>query len=380
MKILIVGGGIGGVAAANFLERKGFQVTLVERAPEFKNIGFSITLFPNGRRLLRELGLDDEVAKHGYKLPSLEFADSKGHLLGVKIHFDKFLNFGEPIVSIERAYIHGLLVENLERTKVKLGTTVRSFSNRKNGVNVILSDGTHEIFDLMIAADGINSHIRDQVFGKNKYKYYGWSLRFFWVPKHIPPPKGVLCLSQEKTTFAVYPLRKKCCVGIYEYNPKRINHPPLPIEKFLPYLKKHGWTQEHINDLAEEAKEGHQYYDHLKHVVVDGWYKKRVALLGDSKHGLSPIIGMGASLALEDSYVLADELSKVDKENIPVALKKYAARRNKRVKGVIGLSGFTEKFYFIKSSSGRMVRNFAARLLPERFFVNRLEEILNTPV
>jgi len=379
MKILIVGGGIGGVAAASFLEKKGFCVTLIERAPEFKNIGFSITLFPNGRRLLRELGLDDEIGKHGYKVPSLVHADIDGHTLS-SIDFKGMVNFGEPTLSIKRAHLHGILVESLEKTKVLLGTTVKSFSNRKDGVNVILSDGTHEVFDLLIAADGINSQTRDEVFGKHKLKYYGWSLRFFWMPKHIPLPKGALCLSKEKTTFALYPTLGKCSVGIYEYNPKMINRPPLSIEDFLPYLKKHGWTEKHIQDLAEEAKEGHQYYDHLKHVTVNRWYKNRVVLLGDSKHGIPPILGMGASMALEDSYVLADELAKVTKQNINIALKNYSKRRDKRVKAVANLSNFNERFFFITSPFSRTIRNIVARFLPEKFFVNKLGKILNSSV
>ncbi|MCE9548796.1 FAD-dependent oxidoreductase [Candidatus Nomurabacteria bacterium] len=81
MKILIIGGGIGGLATAGFLEKKGFEVHLVERAPEFKHIGFSMTLFPNGRRLLRELGIDDGVGKAGYELPWFELADAKGHMV-----------------------------------------------------------------------------------------------------------------------------------------------------------------------------------------------------------------------------------------------------------------------------------------------------------
>ena len=381
MKILIIGGGIGGLAAASFLEKKGFEVTLIERAPEFKNIGFSMSIFPNGRRMLRELGVDDEVGKKGYVVPWLEIADSRGHILGSRINMKEVENpEDEPIVSIERANLHESLVKNLKHTKILLGVTVEQLKNEKNEVQVLFSNGKKEIFDIVVAADGINSKIREDIFGHHQSFFYGWSLRFFWVPSHIPAPKGVVCLSKAGSTFTLYPTIGKCCVGIYEYNPKRVNHPPLSINDFLPYLTKHGWTQKHIDDISKEAAKGDQYYDHLRYITGGPWYKKRIVLLGDAKHGMAPITGMGGTMALEDAFVLADELAKVETSNIHTALENYSKRRTRRVDQVMGLSHFLERFYFIKSPLERFIRDIIMSIIPKGIVTSKLKKIVYEPI
>lgn len=378
MKILIVGGGIGGLAAAGFLEKKGLDVTLIERAPEFKHIGFSISVWNNGRRLLHELGIAEEVVKDGYEVPWMELTNTEGKILGHKLELKDFTGPGEePAVSIERSNLHDALVKNLKNTNVLLGTTIKTIKQEHHKVHVEFSDDSRHTFDLLIAADGIRSKIRDDIFGHGEASFYGWSLRFFWVPAHIPIPKGVVCLSKDKVTLAIYPTIGKCCIGIYEYNPKRIDHPPIPLSDFLPYLTKHGWTKEHIDDIEKEAREGHQYYDHLQHVALGRWYKKRIVLLGDSRHGLAPISGMSGAMAMEDAFVLADELAKVASKNIDLALENYSIRRNNRIRQVFSLSKFLEKFYFIKSPAGRALRDATVSILPESFIINKFRKVIS---
>ncbi len=106
MKILIVGGGIGGLAAAGFLEKKGFDVTLIERAPEFKHIGFGMGLYSNGRRMLHELGIGEEVSQKAYEVPWIEMIDAHGHIVVQKVYFSDLKKFGEPPIAIERASLH----------------------------------------------------------------------------------------------------------------------------------------------------------------------------------------------------------------------------------------------------------------------------------
>lgn len=381
MKILIIGGGIGGLAAANFLERKGFDVTLIERAPEFKHIGFGMTIWSNGRRLLREIGIDDKISKDGYELPWFELIDTHGRLVGQKIDFSDFKKYGEPPIAIERATLHEALVKNLKNTKLKLGTTVADISQNKDLVHVELSDGTKHTFDLVVASDGIHSSVREKFFGKSDNKYYGWSLRFFWVPAGTPIPEGSVCLSKGKITLAIYPIgRKRGFVGIYEYNPARTEHPPLNIDSFLPYLLKHGWTKEHIDSLRKEALEGHQYYDHLQHISPGKWFKKRIVLLGDSRHGLSPLTGMGAGMALEDAYVLADELVKVDNTRVSIALANYEKRRIPHIKNIVSLSKFVERFFLVKSKSQKTFLDLMSKFVSKKVLMQKYEKVLGEPL
>ncbi len=262
-----------------------------------------------------------------------------------------------------------------------MGTTIKEIADRKDFVHVELSDGTSHTFDLVVAADGIHSAIREKFFGKNQNIFYGWSLRFFWIPAHIPVPKGAICISKEKITLALYPLSdKRGFVGIYEYNPNGAKNTPLNIDSFLPYLLKHGWTKQHIDALRKEAAEGHQYYDNLQHISLGSWYKKRIVLLGDARHGVAPLSGMGAGMALEDAFVLADELSKIDNTRINIALENYVKRRDKHIKNLLDFSKFIEKVYFIKSSQARVIRNIIAKFVKKSFFIKKLERILSEPL
>ena len=113
MKILIIGGGIGGLAAAAFLERKGFSVTLIERAPEFKHIGFGMSVFGNGRKMLKELGIEKEVVQEGYEIPWLKIIKPDGSIVGAPIDFTGLVRVGEPTITIERAALQGALLKNL---------------------------------------------------------------------------------------------------------------------------------------------------------------------------------------------------------------------------------------------------------------------------
>jgi 2-polyprenyl-6-methoxyphenol hydroxylase-like FAD-dependent oxidoreductase len=376
MKILIVGAGIGRLAAAGFLEQKGFKPTLIERTPQFKHIGFGMSIFGNGRKILHELGIDKEVSKNGYEVPYVELADVNGKRLGSKIYFKEFQHYGEPLITIERAALHDALAANLRTTDLRLGTTIKEIKSTKEKNEVVFNDGTKEVFDLLIAADGIRSAIREQFFGSGHNKYYGWSLRFFWLPRHIPVLSGAICLSKEKMTLALYPLGKRCFAGIYEYNPKRISNQPLEIGDFLPYMSKHGWSKQDINDLEQEAQLGHQFYDHLQHITLEDWYKKRIVLLGDAKHGVSPITGMGGSMALEDAYVLADELAKNDEKHIDQALASYVKRRSVRVSQLNSLSSMSEKFYFITSPLQRILRNAIANVFPTKILSNKVINLI----
>jgi 2-polyprenyl-6-methoxyphenol hydroxylase-like FAD-dependent oxidoreductase len=380
MKILIIGGGIGGLAAAGFLQKKGFDITLVEQAPEFKHIGFGMSLFSNGRFVLRELGIDEEVARNGYIVPGLGLNYPDGSPLGQRLDFIHLKKLGAPVITIERAALHEALVKNLKNLKMCLGTTVKKITNNDDGAEVEFSDGTKEKFDLVVAADGIHSQIRQDFFEANAASYYGWSVRAFWAPAHAYKPSSCMCLSEERAILALYPLKEKDLVALYEYNPQKISHPPINLKDFTPFLLKHGWTEEDISSVKEESMTGKQFYDHLHRISLGEWFKKRIVLLGDARHATSPITGMGGSMALEDAFVLADELGKHAPNNIPLALKNYSERRTRRIKQMRTLTDLVEKFYFVTSPLGRMIRDFLCSVLSPRFFTDKLEKILATEI
>lgn len=380
-RILIIGAGVAGPAAAVFLKRQGHDVTLIERAPEFKTIGFAVTIWPNGHRMLAELGLDKELEAVGVTIPWIEIADAAGKVLK-QISMDDVARFGEPMQVIERSALHTALIRKVQEVGIapRLGTTVTNLIDDGSEVHASFLDGTDDSFDVVLAADGIHSDIREQLFGKNRFRYYGWSVRVFWIPPGVPMPKGIMVLSRERQALGIFPGKERGFVLLYEYNPKREAGPDrvFSLQDFLPYLRRHGWTNEHLRSLEEEGLQNHQFYDHLRYVLMGPWSKGRVVLMGDARHGFSPIIGMGSGMALEDAYVFADEFGKND--DLAAALRAYGKRRTERVNYVRNVGDLMEELYLPKTKWMRIFRNSMIRILPARTALMETENILKQPI
>src|SRR3954469_25977185 len=151
MKILIVGGGVAGPALARFMKDDA-EITLIDKAPAWGNIGYSISLWGNGQQILKELGLEHVVSKEGYEIPWDALEDKKGKLLSVAL-FDVFHPYG-PTIVVTRTALQQALVKDIEKSvRVKMGTTITELINEKNGVSVTFSDGSSDTFDLVAGAD-----------------------------------------------------------------------------------------------------------------------------------------------------------------------------------------------------------------------------------
>ena len=210
MKILIVGGGVGGPALARFMKDHA-EITLVDKAPAWGNIGYAITLWGNGQKILRDLGVDNKVLKDGYEIPWNTMEDRKGRILRVAF-FDIYRRYG-PTMVVTRSALQQALVKDLENSvKIKLGMTVASIVQDEKSATVIFSDGSTENFDLVVGADGIHSVVRELVFGKNFLKYYGWKVYAFWTPKNIAPPKGAIEFSDNGKICFIYPMEDRAVV------------------------------------------------------------------------------------------------------------------------------------------------------------------------
>lgn len=377
MKILIVGGGIGGPALASFLDNDDrFDITLVEQAPEFKNIGYGISLWPNGQKMVDMLGLRHLIDQKGYVLPWLGVENRKGKYIN-EIFFSVFSQFGTT-VTLPRATLHGGIIERLKKgkTKIKLGTKFSSFVEKNEKIFAKFEDGTEEEYDLIVGADGVRSKVKESAFGKDFIRLYGWSAWVFWVEGITEYSRGVVEVPEHGGICFVYPTLDKCFAMIGTNSLHKFTTP----EEKLAELRKISQTYPaSIQKIVDTIPSGENvFYDELRYVDMPKWYKGRAVIIGDAKHAASPLSGMGASMALEDAYVLADELKKNYTSAYPkIAFQKFVERRDKRMKKFRKLCHRSEG-WVMASGFKLWIREFVYRVIPMSYFTKPISRLLSS--
>jgi salicylate hydroxylase len=173
-RILIVGGGIGGLAAALALERQRAEVIVCEQSPKLSEIGAGIGLAPNAIKALRALGLEDKINAAAY---ASEFAVIRSWRDGREIsrayQGDYREKFGAPSVTIHLADLLGILADALRSSDIRLGLRCVAVAPSANGAVACFADGTEIEADLVVGADGIHSKVRESLFGADAPRFTG---------------------------------------------------------------------------------------------------------------------------------------------------------------------------------------------------------------
>ncbi len=252
-------------------------------------------------------------------------------------------------------------------------TTVTSLEQKHNKVFVTFSNGKKEIFDLVVGADGIHSPTRNFL-GKEIEKDTGVT-GFICITRNVKTSKrDVTEIWDKNKFFGSFPLSKDRLCAFFAVATKDIDARINTLEILQKSFSSFGWIVPNILSSLKDSEDIHktQWWEVLPSV----WYKKRVVLLGDAAHGMIPALGMGASMALEDALLLAQELAK---GNIDQALKVYYKKRKVRVEEIRRYVNFVGSFRHIQSASSVAVRSFALRRTPNWFIEKKLKKILSSP-
>jgi 2-polyprenyl-6-methoxyphenol hydroxylase-like FAD-dependent oxidoreductase len=329
MRVLIIGGGVAGLTLAGCLKKRGItDITLVERAPQFQNMGFLIGFWENGRRVMRYLGIDTITERKGYEIAKSVMLDMKGKLLKT-ITLMLPGTLGKTVI-ISRANLHEGLLTLLEGVKVKLGTKFTKIIQNEEQIKVSFSDNTEEVFDIVVGADGIHSQVREQIFGKNFLTQYGSGVWAYWLPDGFKYPtlptqllgNGKACFILPSENCATVSFIARVPVGTgFNSQDRRAQLQDLFLE---------------FGDLAAEALRvaplsENIWYEDIACVRMPSWRKGRIVFIGDAQHAVSPLVGMGSSMAMEDAFVLAEELS-LHGQDIETGLIEFEKRRERRMK------------------------------------------------
>jgi 2-polyprenyl-6-methoxyphenol hydroxylase-like FAD-dependent oxidoreductase len=174
-KVVLAGGGIGGLTAAIALRRAGFEVSVSERAAELGEVGAGLLLAANAQKALAKLGLAEAVARLGTPASAGEIRSWRGEVLASIPAAELEKKIGTPSTAVHRADLQALLAQEVGEGTLRLGAEVEAFEQDESGVRVLFADGSHESADVLGGADGLRSRIRTGLFGSEEPRYAGYT-------------------------------------------------------------------------------------------------------------------------------------------------------------------------------------------------------------
>jgi len=334
INIAIIGGGIGGLFAANAMIAHGLSVSVYEQAPELGEVGAGVFITPNSVRQLQRVGLGSAVEKWGA-------------LVGPKSHY--FRHDGTPIAPVQvtdasgwnatygmhRADFVDFLAAHLPEGVVHCGYRGTGFEQVGNKARVSFANGTAIEADVVIAADGIHSELRPFVFPPSTPMFHGTiSYRGLISSERLPdwPMDRWQMWAGPSKHFLVFPVRHGKMVNYVGFVTTDAEMKESWTASGDPeVLRKEfeGWDPR-IGSLLEQVGKTFCWalYDRDP---LPTWTKGRLTLLGDAAHPMLPHLGQGANQSIEDGMALATILSQVDNDSVPEALLAYEHLRRERV-------------------------------------------------
>ncbi|OYY91841.1 MAG: 2-polyprenyl-6-methoxyphenol hydroxylase [Sphingomonas sp. 28-66-16] len=337
LKILIIGGGIGGLTSAIALGRAGFSVDIVEKDPDWAVYGVGIIQQSNVIRAMTELGILDDYLHAGFGFDTVEIYTPTGSRVATVP--SPRLTEGYPAnVGISRRALHTVLGDRAiaAGASVRLGVTATRLDDDGDGVDVTFSDDSAGRYDIVIGADGLYSQVRGLILADAPApEFVGQGV---WRYNFARPDDVVaLCAYDGALGVGLVPLSNEL-MYMYVTTPEPDN-PRYPREGLAAVLRdKLVGQPPRIAALIDEITDDDAVvYKPLECILVEGdWHKGRIVLIGDAVHASTPHLGQGAGMAIEDSLVLCDEL--VRQETPEAAFAAFRARRFDRCKYIVDSS------------------------------------------
>jgi len=369
---LIVGAGIGGLAAGVALQRAGWRVRIFERAATPRELGFALLLAPNALASLRSIGLADTVIADGAIPARGEMRGRGGRLLR---SFDLTAArplLPEPIVVVLRPVLHAALLEAVGRDAVALDSPVVGCDIGDRRPFVQLAGGDTVAGDVLIGADGVGSLVRRVL-----HPHEGPPRRSgLWAVRGVaygPQPDGAALAGRQYfgkgTEAGVSPASAD---AIYWYvsvleDAVGAERDPLAIA----HRCARAFDDRMRAIIAATRPEDARLDELLDRAPIERWGRGPVTLLGDAAHPMLPHAGQGAAQALEDAVALACALGPQQGDphtrttDIDGSLRRYEAVRSARTQAIVHVARRNARLGSVRSALGCWVRDLALRLAPE---------------
>jgi 2-polyprenyl-6-methoxyphenol hydroxylase-like FAD-dependent oxidoreductase len=338
-RVLVVGAGSAGCVVAGFLARAGVAVDVVEIHDDITALGSGITVQGNALRVLKELGVWEEVEQIGFGFAATGIRSWDGTLVAT---LADIRTGGEDLpatMGMERPRLAGVVFDAAQRygARFRMGTTVTSLAPDTDGVDVTFTDGTSGRYDLVIGADGLRSDVRAMIGITDVPEPVGMGIWRVFCDRPESITRTDLCFDGPCFSAGFCPTGPNSMYA-YLIEPQDDGAGKSP-EEGLAHMRA---LAEHYHGPWDDIRErivdpSTIHYTWFEWMVLERpWYEGRVVLIGDAAHNCPPTLAQGAAQAMEDAMVLADELTRG--QDVQAALDAFMARRLPRAKAVVEAS------------------------------------------
>jgi len=379
MKVTVVGGGLGGLVAALSFRKRGFEVTVLEQSSTLGEIGAGIQTAPNASKILLQLGLRNQLeAIHTEPQDQVRRRWKDGRVLATT-SLGKSLQhrYGAPYWHYHRADLHQLLVDACLDSEgpgepARIVTSAKVIAINEEDLErpeVITSDGRRFSGDLIVGADGIKSRIRDLIGAPDTLRFSGEMAYRVLIPGDLiradPATRWLVDRFQSTIWYGPdrhlvhYMIRGGDILNIVAIVPAA---PGIDVEWTKNFPREElveafeSWD-DRVGAMLRKAPDTVQAFAMYRRSPDPRWVHNRFVLLGDACHAMLPYQAQGASQAMEDAAVLAEELGRVTPQNVDDALARYVSRRAARAGMVQEASLANKVLYHLPDGAEQELRD-----------------------
>ena len=379
-RVLIAGGGIGGLAAALGLARKGFAATVLEKAPELGEIGAGIQLGPNAFHCFDHLGVGDTARKMAVFIDKLRLMDAVAgeEIVHIPLGEGFRTRFGNPYAVVHRGDLHGVLLaacRDNDLIELRTSAEVTAYEQDGGGVTAVLASGERVSGAMLVGADGLWSAVRKQMLDDDPPRVSGHTTYRSVIPTEQMPED----LRWNAATLWAGP---KCHVVHYPLSDWKVfnlvvtchNDAPAPVAGVAVAKEEVRAGFMHIHERARsiiEHGEDWKLWVLCDREPADNWTEGRVTLLGDAAHPTLQYYAQGACMALEDAVCLAEMLAREGGEPGPAFAAYQASRIVRTARVQLGSRAIGDHIYH-PAGAHALVRNEIMQGMTAEDYYDRL--------
>jgi FAD-dependent urate hydroxylase len=338
-KVIVIGAGIGGLTVGIALRQAGFQVNIYDKVRHLKPIGAGISLWSNGVKVMNALGLGDKMAQIGGQMNHMQYLSKTGVVLN-DIPLQPLIDqVGQRPYPLARTALQQMLRQAFDGP-VYLGQRCVGVKETAAGVTAGFEDGSEVTGDVLIAADGVRSQLRNYVLGHRvepSYQgYVNWNGLVPIAPDLAPADTWVIYVGEHQRA-SMMPVANGQFYFFFDVPlPEQTEAAPEQYQTELAHYFA-GWAKP-VQCLIERIDPQQVARLNIRDLgPIDTYVRGRVALLGDAAHATCPDLGQGGAQAMEDGYVLSQCLQNAVQGDgdIVAALGQYEAQRKERANGIV---------------------------------------------